>query len=264
MDFSQAGSAHPLHVDIEQHARGSVYRLTVARPERLNILDTATLMEIGNALARIAADDRARAVILAGSGDRAWIGGADINEMVALNSDTARAFITRLHTVCLALRELPVPVIARIDGFCLGAGLEIAACCDLRIATAASRFGMPEVQVGIPSVIEAALLPRLIGAGRARDLVMTGRIIDADEASAWGLVESLASAQRLDAVVEERVAMILNAGPNAIRSQKALCRNWEELPLDKSIEASIDAFGDAFLADEPRVYMQRFLRRRRD
>ena len=184
--------------------------------------------------------------------------------MVSLNSETARTFITRLHTVCLALRELPVPVIARIEGFCLGAGLEIAACCDLRIATAASRFGMPEVQVGLPSVIEAALLPRLIGAGRACDLVMTGRIIDADEACAWGLVESVASTQRLDAVVEERVAMILNAGPNAIRSQKALCRGWQELPLSESIEAGIDALSDAFLADEPRVYMQRFLHRRRD
>ena len=264
MDSSHTGSAHTLVVDIEQRPQGSVYRLTVARPERLNILNTAALVEMSNALARIAGDDTARAVILSGSGDKAWIGGADINEMVSLNSDTARSFITRLHTVCLAVRELPVPVIARIDGFCLGAGLEIAACCDLRVATAASRFGMPEVQVGIPSVIEAALLPRLIGAGRARDLVMTGRIIDADEASAWGLVEGVASTQRLDTVVEDRVAMILNAGPNAIRSQKALCRDWEELPLSQSIQAGIDAFRDAFLADEPQVYMQQFLRRRRD
>ena len=201
MDSSHTGSAHTLVVDIEQRPLGSVYRLTVARPERLNILNTAALVEMSNALARIAGDDTARAVILSGSGDKAWIGGADINEMVSLNSETAKAFIARLHTVCLALRELPVPVIARIDGFCLGAGLEIAACCDLRIATAASRFGMPEVLVGIPSVIEAALLPTLIGAGRARDLVMTGRIIDTEQASAWGLVERGSSTDHLDAAV---------------------------------------------------------------
>jgi len=264
MDSSHTDSARVLHADREERAQGSIYTLTVTRPERLNILNSAALSELDDALARIAADDRARAVILAGSGSKAWIGGADINEMVSLDSETARAFITRLHRVCLALRELPVPVIARIDGFCLGAGLEIAACCDLRIATTASRFGMPEVLVGIPSVIEAALLPRLIGAGRARDLVMTGRIIDTDQASAWGLVESVPSSERLDAVVEERVAMILSAGPKAIRSQKTLCRGWEELPLGESIEAGIDAFGAAFLADEPQVYMHRFLNRHRD
>jgi len=264
MDISGTDSARALLVDIEQHTEGAVYRLTVARPEKLNILDSAALAEMRNALARIAEDDTARAVILSGAGGNAWIAGADINEMVSLTSEAASAFITGLHTVCLALRELPVPVIASIDGFCLGAGLEIAACCDLRIATPASRFGMPEVQVGIPSVIEAALLPRLIGAGRARDLVLTGRIIDAREASAWGLVECVDSARHLDTVVDDRVAMILNAGPRAIRSQKALCREWEELPLSQSIEAGVDVFRDAFLEDEPQVYMQRFLRRRRD
>lgn len=263
MDSSHADSAHSLQVDIEKRDQGSVYTLTITRPERLNILNTAALTEFADALTRIAADDSARAVVLTGQGSKAWIGGADINEMVSLDSETAVPFISRLHTVCLALRELPVPVIARIDGFCLGAGLEIAACCDLRIATAASRFGMPEVLVGIPSVIEAALLPRLIGTGRARDLVMTGRIIDTEQASAWGLVESVPSSQRLDAVVEERLAMILNAGPNAMRSQKTLCRGWEELPLGESIDAGIDAFGSAFLTDEPRVYMERFLHRRR-
>jgi len=257
-------SPHTLLVDIEQHPEGAVYRLTVARPEKLNVLDSAALAEIRSALARIAEDDSARAVIVSGAGGKAWIGGADINEMVALRCESAKAFINGLHTVCQALRELPVPVIARIDGFCLGAGLEIAACCDLRIATPAGRFGMPEVQVGIPSVIEAALLPRLIGIGRARDLVLTGRIIDAMEASAWGLVECVDSTQHLDTVVDARVAMILHAGPGAIRAQKALCRDWEELPLSQAVEVGIDVFGDAFLADEPQVFMQRFLRRRRN
>jgi enoyl-CoA hydratase/carnithine racemase len=264
MDSSNTESGNVLLVDIEQRPQGSVYRLTVNRPERLNILNTAAMAELNSALERIAGDDAARVVILAGSGDKAWIGGADINEMVSLNSETAKEFITQLHTVCLGLRELPVPVIASIDGFCLGAGLEIAACCDLRIATPASRFGMPEVLVGIPSVIEAALLPRLIGTGRARDLVMTGRIIDANEASAWGLVECIDSTQHLDTVVNERVAMILNAGPKAIRSQKVLCRSWEEMPLSQSIQVGVNAFRDAFLSDEPQVYMQRFLHRRRD
>jgi enoyl-CoA hydratase/carnithine racemase len=264
LDSSDASPAHALQVDIEQRGQGSVYRLTVARPERLNVLDTAALTDMGNALAEICGDDAARAVILRGAGNKAWIGGADINEMVTLKRETARAFITRLHRVCLALRELPVPVIAHIDGFCLGAGLEIAACCDLRIATTDSHFGMPEVQVGIPSVIEAALLPRLIGAGHARDLVLTGRIIEAQEALAWGLVETAVPAEQIDAVVDERLTMILNAGPDAVRSQKVLCRQWEELPLDEAIQAGIDALADAFHGDEPREHMQRFLDRPRN
>jgi enoyl-CoA hydratase/carnithine racemase len=264
MSASSENTAACVLVATDQRPQGTVYRLTVNRPEKLNILNSGVIAEMNSALARIAEDDAARVVILAGAGGKAWIGGADINEMVALNSDTGKQFITRLHTVCCALRELPVPVIASIDGFCLGAGLEIAACCDLRIATPASHFGMPEVRVGIPSVIEAAVLPHLIGSGRARDLVMTARIIDAHEASAWGLVECVESKQQLDTMVNERVDMILNAGPNAMRSQKVLCRGWEEMSLTESIQAGIDAFGEAYTSDEPQVYMQRFLDRRRD
>lgn len=264
MSASDNESAPGVLVDTDQRPQGTVYRLTVNRPEKLNILNSAMMAEMNSALARIAEDDSARVVVLTGAGGKAWIGGADINEMVSLNSETAEAFITRLHTVCCSLREVPVPVVASIDGYCLGAGLEIAACCDLRIATATSSFGMPEVLVGIPSVIEAALLPRLIGSGRARDLVMTGRVIDAEQASAWGLVECIESKQNLDTIVNERVDMILNAGPQAMRSQKMLCRGWENLTLDESIQASIKAFGEAYASDEPREYMQRFLNRSRN
>ncbi|UCH48706.1 MAG: enoyl-CoA hydratase/isomerase family protein [Betaproteobacteria bacterium] len=263
MSASTKNTAPGVLVDTERHPQGTVYRLTVNRPERLNILNGAVMDEINSALGRIANDDDARVVILDGAGDKAWIGGADINEMVALNSQSARTFITRLHSVCRGLRELPVPVVASIDGYCLGAGLEIAACCDLRIATPASRFGMPEVRVGIPSVIEAAMLPRLIGTGRARDLVMTARIIGANEASVWGLTECIGPGQDLVTVVNERVEMVLESGPNAMRSQKALCRGWEELSLNESIQAGIDAFVEAYTSDEPQVYMNRFLHRPR-
>jgi enoyl-CoA hydratase len=263
MSASTDNVANPLELESERRPQGAVYRMTVVRPERLNILDSRALGAMSEALARIAADESARVLVLQGAGDRAWIGGADIKEMVTLDSRSARTFITALHHVCLALRELPVPVIARIDGFCLGAGLEIAACCDLRISSPAGRFGMPEVRVGIPSVIEGALLPRLIGSGRARDLVLTGRVIDAQVALAWGLVETVVAAEALDAEVAERVAMILDAGPAAIRAQKVLCRKWDELPLHEAIEAGIDAFARAFHGDEPRTYMQRFLNRSR-
>ena len=99
-------------------------------------------------------------MILTGAGERAFVGGADINELAHLDRDSAREFITLVHRCCDGFRRLPVPVIARIDGYALGAGLELAAACDLRVASDRSMFGMPEVRVGIPSVVEAALLPR--------------------------------------------------------------------------------------------------------
>jgi enoyl-CoA hydratase/carnithine racemase len=165
--------------------------------------------------------------------------------------------------VCRALRELPVPAIAAIRGWCLGAGLEIAACCDLRLAAEGSRFGMPEVRVGLPSVIEAAVLPGLIGAGRARDLVLTGRVVEGEEALRWGLVDALVPGDGLDALVDTRTGEILAGAPRALRLQKRLCRAWEELPLEEAIEQGVRAFADAFRTPEAREYLERFVNRER-
>jgi enoyl-CoA hydratase/carnithine racemase len=155
-------------------------------------------------------------------------------------------------------------VVARIEGYCLGAGLELAACCDLRLASTEARFGMPEVRVGIPSVIEAALLPRLIGIGRAQDLVLTGRTLEAREAHRIGLVDGLAAdPAALDALVEERVGELLAGAPAALADQKELIRSWQELPLSAAIEAGIDAFERSWRTEEPRDRMRAFLARKR-
>ena len=137
------------------------------------------MQEIVDKMTGVAADPDLRLAILTGAGGRAFVGGADIAEIAALDHASARRFITLVHHCCAAFRHLPVPVIARIDGYALGAGLELAAACDLRVASETSAFGMPEVAIGIPSVVEAALLPRLIGQGRARRLLLSGETIDA-------------------------------------------------------------------------------------
>jgi enoyl-CoA hydratase len=248
----------------ERRSQGTVYRLTISRPQRHNAIDSAVLRDLLAALGEIARDPQARVAVLCGAGEKAWIAGADIQEMNGLQPQTAKLFVERLHCACQALRELPVPVIARIVGYCLGAGLELAMSCDLRIAAERSSFGMPEVKLGVPSVIESALLPRLVGAGRARDLVMTGRVLGSNEALAWGLVEAVAAADEFDAVLEERIQHILDGGPNAIRLQKVLCRQWEELPLADAVAASVKTFAYAFESDEPRSYMERFLQSRRN
>lgn len=261
---SSRNEEFPLRVEVKERGAGTIHRLTVSRPRRLNALDTTAVDALAEALVAVGEDRRARAAIVAGAGGKAWVGGADVHELAALEPVSARRFITRLHGLFSAVRALPVPVLAAIDGYCLGAGLELAASCDVRLATRASQFGMPEVQVGIPSVIEAALLTRLIGAGRARDLVLTGRRMPADEALACGLVDALAGAGGLEELVEQRVALILSAGPKAVRAQKALCRQWEELPLADAVRAGIETFSMAFESGEPKAYLERFINRRRE
>jgi enoyl-CoA hydratase/carnithine racemase len=189
--------------------------------------------------------------------------GADIKEMAGLDQKSAEAFISRLRDLCEAVRAFPAPVIARMPGWCLGGGLEVAAACDFRIAAHDAKFGMPEVRVGIPSVIHAALLPRLVGWGRARWLVMTAENIDAPTALSWGLVDVVAPQGGLDAAVEHTVKALLECGPEALRSQKALLRQWEELPLTESVNLSVGVFGRSFLTDEPKRLMQAFVDRKR-
>lgn len=245
--------------EIDQRAGGAVARVTFDNQAKLNIVGSAAMDELRAAFEALAPRDDLRAVVLAGAGTRAFIGGADIAEMAGLDAETGRAFITRLHLVCAAIRALPVPVIARIQGYALGAGLEIAAACDLRIAADDARFGMPEVRIGIPSVIEAALLPALIGWGRTRRLLYLGDIVDAADAERWGLVERVVPVASLDAAVGEWLDAILANGANAVRLQKELIARWEELPLRDAIAAGIDAFAEAWRSDEPRAAMAKFL-----
>jgi enoyl-CoA hydratase/carnithine racemase len=250
-----------LSVD-DRNEHGCVARIVVDYRAKLNILNSELILQLAAAVKSLVANENLRVLILTGAGDRAFIGGADINEMAAMEGSTARAFISRLHDACVALRDLPVPVIARISGYCLGAGLEIAASCDLRIAADHSTFGMPEVKVGIPSVIEAALLPRLIGWGKAAELIYTGQTISASDALDWGLVQRVVPLQRLEQEVEDWTNAIIEAGPRAIRLQKALIREWERLPLDQAIERGIESFAAAYETDEPSRMMQRFITRR--
>jgi len=243
-------------------AGGRLARVTIDHRRRVNTLNTELIAQLASLCERLQTDDELRCVVLTGAGDRAFVGGADIREMVDLDPESARAFISRLHVACASIRALPVPVIARIQGYCLGAGLEIAASCDLRVASDTATFGMPEVNVGIPSVIEAALLPRLIGAGKARELVYTGRSMTASEAAQCGLVDRVVRAADLDVAALEWIQAIGTAGPRAIRLQKQLVHLWDTVPLDEAIERSVQTFADAYQTDEPRRLMRAFLKRR--
>ena len=248
---------------LEERPGGRVARVVVDNQAKLNVLDSALSAALEAAFRGLAADDGLRAVVLAGAGTRAMIGGADIREMAGLNPASARAFITQLHNVCGAIRALPVPVIARMQGYCLGGGLEIAAACDMRIASDDAVMGMPEVRVGIPSVIEAALLPQLIGWGRTRRIVMTGETFGAAKALAWGMVEEVVAVAELDAAVERVLADLLAGAPHAIRLQKRLIGEWEECHMAGAIAAGIDCFAEAWTTPEPGARMAQFLASKR-
>ena len=249
-------------VSVHRDARG-VAVVTIDNRAKLNTLNTPVMTNLIASAEQLAADPSLRAVVLRGAGDRAFIGGADIAEMARLDPSSAHRFITLVHRSCDVWRRLSVPVIARIEGWTLGAGLEVAAACDMRVASSGSRFGMPEVRIGLPSVVEAALLPGLIGWGRTRRLLLSGDTIDAATALAWCLVEEVVPADQLDAAVERLVESILASGPHAVRLQKRLIQDWETMAVEAAIHHGIDAFVDAWTDDEPRRMMDAFMKRRR-
>lgn len=251
-----------LHCRADRDSRG-VVRLTICNAGPLNILNSSVMDAVREGIETLAKDRSIRALIIAGESEKSMIGGADIKQMAHLDQASAETFISTLRALCDAPRLFPAPVIARIPGWCLGGGVEFAAACDFRVAAADAKFAMPEVKVGIPSVIHAALLPRLIGWGRARWLIMTAGTIDAKTALDWGLIDAVAGEHGLDAAVEETVHALLECAPEALRSQKELMRAWEELPLRESVDLSVGVFGQAYLTGEPQKLMQDFINRKR-
>jgi len=247
-------------VDVDVSDAG-VVRITIDNRSKLNCLTKAGMKEFVAKLAALEIMPALRVGVLTGAGDRAFVGGASIDEMAALDGD-ARSFISLVHQTCDAVRRLPFPVIGRINGYALGAGLELAAACDFRVASSKSVFAMPEVRLGIPSVVEAVLLPGLIGWGRTRLLLLTGRSIDAETALQWGLIEELVSESEIDDSVEKFITDILSSGNNAVRLQKKLIRSWETTPIPDAVNESIEAFSECCEAEERKRLMAAYLHER--
>jgi enoyl-CoA hydratase len=243
-------------------ARG-VTLVTVNNPSRRNALGNAGKRELAETFERVSAEASLRVIVLTGAGDRSFIGGADVAEMSTFAHGRAAEGPALTHRVCEAIRRAPVPVIARVNGYCFGAGLEIAAACDMRAAADTARFGMPEVLFGLPSGMEACLLPQLIGWGKTRELVFTGRHIDAREAAGCHLIERIVPPEALDTAVEDWVAAILAAGPNAIRAQKELVRDWERMSIADAVQQGIRAVAAAHGTEETKRLMGAFVEKRR-
>ena len=251
------------HCGIDRDGRG-VVRLTICNAGSLNILSSAVTDGIREGFEKLAGDRTIRAVILAGQSEKSMIGGADIKEMAKLDQKSAEAFITRLRDLCEAVRQLSG---ARHRA---AAGLvprrrpgsrrrlrfpDRRARRQIRHAGGARRHPLGDPR--------RSCCRGLIGWGRARWLVMTAENIDAPTALGWGLVDVVAKEGELDAAVEHTVNALLECGPEALRAQKALLRQWEELPLTELVNLSVGVFGQSFLTGEPQRLMQGFLDRKK-
>jgi enoyl-CoA hydratase len=250
-------------VPIDVRHDGGIATLTLNGDKSVNVMGSALVRNLVRELEALRQDASLRLVVVSGPHGGSFQGGVDIAEMARFDADSAREFITSLHQACHGLRTLPVPCIARIEGYCLGGGMELAAACDLRIGARDSRYGMPEVQVGLPSVIEARLLPTLIGWGKTRELLYRGHLVDAQEAHRIGFLQDLAPANELDAMLQLWAEDILRAEPAAIRAQKRLIESWLETAPAVGIQASIDAFSATFHAPAANERLAAFLERRR-
>lgn len=249
-------AATPVHLE----RVGAVVWCTLDRPP-LNLLEPRLIGALHDTFTQLAADPGVRVAVLAGGG-RGFSAGMDVGVLAGLDVAAARALITSLHDAIEAVHHAPFPVVAAVHGPCLGAAFELALAADLRVAASTATFGLPEVRVGVPSVIEAALLPRLVGPGRAAEMLLTGEAIAADRALAWGLVNRVVDGTSLRAAVEELVDRILAAGPRAIRLQKELMLRWRYTDLATAIRYGINAFAAAYATGEPAEGAAAFLAKR--
>lgn len=230
---------------------GPVTTITINRPQRLNALSWDAIHELKQAVEASRKRPETRVVVITGAGERAFVGGADLHDLGSLDVVKGEQFIRALHEAFRAIREHPAPVIAAVNGYALGAGLELVMSCDIAIAAEQAQFGMPEVKVGLPSVIECALLPYLIGLMRTRELLLTGDNIDAQEAYRIGLVNQVVPLADLPAAVQRMTERLCRNGPRALWLQKDLINRWLNLPMDEAILAGINSLAMAYATDEP-------------
>tara|TARA_B100000214_G_C23950604_1_gene620285 strand:- start:760 stop:1539 length:780 start_codon:yes stop_codon:yes gene_type:complete len=225
---------------------------------RLNLLSKNVLTNMVRDLTICFQKTGIRCVVLEGDGIDAFIGGAHLEDLRSLSPDTARIFIGRIHEVCDLIRHAEVPVVAAMRGYCLGAGLEIAASCDFRYGDASVKCGMPEVRVGVPSVVEAAMLPGLVGWGKAKELMLRGHIVDSNESLKIGILQQLFNKDELSEKVKAICDDMILGGQNAISKQKKLFRYWEDNNLSRSIQESIQIFSQTYSQDEPKIMISNF------
>ena len=247
---------------VRSEQRDAVVILTLDRPDALNALSSAMLRALGDAARRVAEDASVRAVVLTGAG-RAFAAGADIAEMSAFTPAEALAFSRLGHETCAAFESLTVPVIAAVNGYALGGGCELACACDWIYADARARFGQPEVNLGaVPGFGGTSRLPRRVGQGWARELVMSGAAIDAELALQIGLANRVfKEAELLEAAVAS-AALVAQKGPVAVAAAKRLLIEGQDADVRVAHSMEQGAFGLVFASEDRAEGMRAFVEKR--
>ncbi|QDW65982.1 enoyl-CoA hydratase-related protein [Luteimonas granuli] len=243
---------------------GAVRVLTVNRPDKLNALNRATLEALQAAFDAAADDDGVRAVVLTGSGTRAFVAGADIAAMSSLSAVQARDFSLLGQRLMRRMERMPKPVVAMVNGFALGGGLELAMCCHLRIAADTAKLGLPEVTLGLlPGFGGTQRLLRLVGRAAALELTLLGAPVDAARALELGLVNRVVSAAELEAETMALAAKLAGNAPLAMRGILDAIHVGGECGLDDGLEYESAQFGLAFATEDAREGMTAFIERRK-
>ena len=238
--------------------------LTVNRPKSLNALNSATLLEIQNAVKEIEEDDSIKAVILTGSGEKAFVAGADISEMSDLNTVEAYEFGKRGQETFSMIEKSSKFYIAAVNGFALGGGCEISMACDMRIASDNAKFGIPEVSLGvIPGFGGTQRLPKLVGLGRAKEMLATGGMIKSDKALEWGLVNSVYPLGTLMEEAEKLAKKIVQNSSYAIASGIEAMNQSTQIKLEDGLELEALIFSKAFSYPDQKEGMKAFLEKRK-
>lgn len=238
--------------------------VTLNRPKALNALNQATLEELGILADQIAKDSSVQVVILTGSGDKAFVAGADITQMQPMTAIEGRNFGKLGQAVFNKIENLPQPVIGAINGFALGGGCELAMSCDIRIASEKAKFGQPEVTLGITAGFAGTQrLPRLVGKGRAKELLFTGDMIDAQEAYRIGLVNKVVTAEELMPAAKALAQKIMSRGPVAVQLTKAAVNEGLDTDLDTGTAYEAEVFGLCFATADQKEGMGAFVEKRK-
>jgi len=238
--------------------------ITINRPKAMNALNTPLADEMRDALRDAEADESVQVIIITGAGDRAFCAGADIGELATLGPIGARDFCLYAQSLTSQIERMRKPVIARINGFCLGGGNEVAMSCDFRIASEKAAFGQPEISLGIiPGMGGTQRLTRLIGRTKAIELNMLGEPITAAEAYRLGLVNKVVPAEDLDAAVDEFVQKLCSKGLVALGQVKLAVNNGMDMDLDRALYYEAECFGAAVGTEDAKEGMQAFIEKRK-
>lgn len=237
--------------------------VTINRPKALNALNRDTLEELLACFTALEEDREIAAVIITGAGDKAFVAGADISAMQDMDTLAGREFGQLGQRVMNSVETFSRPVIGAINGFALGGGCELALACDFRIASDSARFGQPEVNLGvIPGFGGSQRLPRLVGTGHAMELLVTGEIIDAEQACRIGLVNRVVSAAQLMDECLQVVEKISRKGPLAVRLCKEAVRGGMQMDIDRACRYESELFGICFASADQKEGMRAFLEKR--